>query len=148
MDEPTATGLEHAVDAALSVLSPAQDLDWQAIAHHLEWTCWATGAHIAHDLLAYASQLSARSAHSYLPLDLVVRPGAPVAGVLDAVRSCAGLLAMALRAAEPEARAWHWGPTDPTGFAALVANIAGPRADRALDPEHLHLASPAGTMAR
>jgi hypothetical protein len=27
-----------------------------------------------------------------------------------------------LAASEPTARAWHWGPTDPSGFAALGVN--------------------------
>ena len=39
--------------------------------------------------------------------------------VLDAVRACGGLLATALRGSPPTARAWRWGPADPTGFAAL-----------------------------
>lgn len=119
MDGPTAADLALAVEAMITVLVPAQDLDWQVAAGDLEWSCWVTAAHIAHDLLAYASQLSARPKHAYLPLDLVVRAGAPVPAVLEAVRSCAGLLAMALRAAGPDARAWHWGLTDRTGFAAL-----------------------------
>ena len=51
-----------------------------------------------------------------------MRADAPVPRVLDAVRACGGLLATALRASRPTVRAWHWGPTDPTGFAALGVN--------------------------
>lgn len=119
MDEPTADDVEQALHAMTAVLVPAQHRDWDVPAGVLEWSCWRTTAHIAHDLLAYASQLSARPDDAYLPIDLVVRAGAPVPRVLDAVRSCGGLLAMALRSAGPQARAWHWGLTDRTGFAAL-----------------------------
>lgn len=122
MDAPTAADLKLAVDAMSTVLVPAQDQDWRELAGDLEWSCWATAAHIAHDLLAYASQLSVRPPDAYLPIDLLVRAEAPVPAVLEVVRSCAGLLAMALRAAGPDARAWHWGLTDRTGFAALGLN--------------------------
>ena len=119
MDSPTATDLERAVTAATAVLDAASDRDWSVRARGLEWTCWETAAHVAHDLLAYAGQLSAGARDAYLPLDLVVRPGTPVPGVLAAVRASAGLLALALRATGPDARAWHWGLTDRTAFAAL-----------------------------
>ena len=39
--------------------------------------------------------------------------------MLTVVRACAGLLAAAVDAAPPDARAWHWGPCDPAGFAAM-----------------------------
>ena len=119
MDSPTATHLEQALDAALAVLSGAADRDWEVPARDLEWSCWQTAAHVAHDLLAYAAQLSAGATGAYLPLDLSVRPGTPVQGVLEVVRASGALLATALRAADPGARAWHWGMTDRTAFAAL-----------------------------
>lgn len=114
------------VDAAkaemLAVLTPAADADWGVTAGPLEWTCRETAAHVAHDLLAYAAQLTGRPDDAYLPLDLTVRPGATPRQILQIVAACADLLAVALRAAGPDARAWHWGPTDPTGFAALGVN--------------------------
>ena len=119
MDSPPATHLELVLDAALAVLAPASDRDWRVPARDLEWSCWEAAAHVAHDLLAYAAQLSARATGAYLPLDLVVRPGTPVPGVLEVVRASGALLATALRAAGPDARAWHWGLTDRTAFAAL-----------------------------
>ena len=122
MEGPGAADVERAVHASLGVLSPVADADWQRPAGGLEWSCWQTAGHVAHDLLAYAGQLAAQRTGAYLPVDLVVRPDAPVLAVLDAVRSCGGLLAAALRASPPEVRAWHWGPTDPTGFAALGLN--------------------------
>ena len=38
------------------------------------------------------------------------------------VVACGRLLSSALAAAGPDARAWHWGATDPSGFAALGVN--------------------------
>jgi hypothetical protein len=122
MERPAAAHVDQAVKASLTALSPANDEDWQLLAGDLDWTCWQTAAHIAHDLLAYASQLTALPTDAYLPVDLVVRADAPVPRLLDAVRACGGLLATALRASLPTVRAWHWGPTDPTGFAALGVN--------------------------
>ncbi|MER5353749.1 maleylpyruvate isomerase N-terminal domain-containing protein [Kitasatospora sp. NPDC002551] len=92
---------------------------WEAPAGPLEWSCRETAAHIAHDLLAYAGQLAARPGDRYLPLDLTVRPEAGPAEVLTVVTACAQLLATALDAAPPELRAYHYGPCDPAGFAAM-----------------------------
>lgn len=68
--------------------------------------------------------MAARPPDGYLPFDLVVRPTAGPAEVLATIAACGGLLATALDAADPALRAWHFGPCDPTGFAALgVAEI-------------------------
>lgn len=112
-----------AVAAMVEVLTPhTADRDWQVRAGSLEWSCWTTAAHVAHDLLAYAGQVASGATHSYLPLDLVVRPGSSAREVLDVVVACGRLLSCALDAAGPDARCWHWGPTDPSGFAALGIN--------------------------
>ncbi|MFF2656364.1 maleylpyruvate isomerase N-terminal domain-containing protein [Kitasatospora sp. NPDC058032] len=105
-----------------AVLGPAAEAGgahWEAPAGLLEWSCWETAAHIAHDLLAYAGQLAARPADRYLPMDLTVRPEAGPAEVLTVVTACAQLLATALDAAPPTLRAYHHGPCDPAGFAAM-----------------------------
>lgn len=88
----------------------------------LDWSCWTTAAHVAHDLLAYAGQVAARPDSAYLPFDLVVRQDASPRDLLRIVAGCGRLLSNALAASEPTARAWHWGPTDPSGFAALGVN--------------------------
>lgn len=98
---------------------PYESADWGRPAGTLDWSCWTTAAHVAHDLLAYAGQLAARPEDAYLPFDLRVRSGARPRDVLRVVQAAGRLLSGALAAAEPSARAWHWGPTDPTGFAAL-----------------------------
>src|SRR5439155_14115047 len=81
--------------------------------------CWTTAAHVAHDLLAYAGQVAARPTSAYLPFDLRIRPGTPPRDVLQVVVACGGLLSSALTTATPESRAWHFGPCDPTAFAAM-----------------------------
>ncbi len=108
-----------AVAEMLRVLSPHTAGDWTVPAGSLDWTCWQTAAHIGHDLLAYAGQLAAQPADAYLPFDLNIRPTASPTEVLQAVTACGGLLSSALATASPTLRAWHWGPCDPEGFAAM-----------------------------
>ncbi|MCX4750863.1 maleylpyruvate isomerase N-terminal domain-containing protein [Kitasatospora sp. NBC_01287] len=115
----TSHDVDLAVAELLRALSPQLAADWQVRAGTLEWTCAATAAHIAHDLLAYAGQVAARPAGAYLPFDLQVRPTATPDELLAVVRACGRLLSGALAAADPADRAWHWGPTDPSGFAAM-----------------------------
>lgn len=88
----------------------------------LEWNCWTTAAPVAHDLLAYAGQMAAQPVSAYLPFDLVIHPDAPPPEVLQVVIASGRPLSSALAAAGPEARAWHWGASDPGGFAALGVN--------------------------
>lgn len=111
--------VDRAVAEMLRVLTPHESADWQRPAGTLEWSCRRTAGHVAHDLAAYALQLAARNASPYRPCDLVVRDDASVPEVLGVVGAAGELLSTALAAADPTVRAWHWGPTDPGGFAAL-----------------------------
>ncbi|MFD6638448.1 hypothetical protein ACGF5H_20820 [Micromonospora chalcea] len=107
-----------------AVLRPATGRDWTVRAGELDWSCWTTAAHIAHDLVAYAGQVAGRPDDRYLPFDLRVRADAAPAEVLTVAVAAAGMLAATVDAAEPGDRAWHWGPCDPGGFAAMgVAEI-------------------------
>lgn len=119
MSVVTGADVRAAADEMTRVLRPHLDRDWSVPAGSVTWSCWTTAAHVAHDLLAYAGQVTGLGQDSYLPYDLRVSPTASPARVLDVVRACAGLLAVAVEAAEPTARAWHWGPCDPAGFAAM-----------------------------
>ncbi|HEY7223610.1 MAG TPA: maleylpyruvate isomerase N-terminal domain-containing protein [Micromonosporaceae bacterium] len=101
------------------VLTPQESAYWHVAAGTLDWSCWTTAAHVAHDLLAYAGQVSAQPDSAYLPFDLAVREDASPRDLLRIVAGCDCLLTNALAASEPTARAWHWGPTDRSGFAAL-----------------------------
>ncbi|MFE9206535.1 maleylpyruvate isomerase N-terminal domain-containing protein [Micromonospora sp. NPDC007230] len=115
----TAADVRSAAAETTRVLRPAVDRDWTVPAADLEWTCWTTAAHVAHDLLAYAAQLTGLPADGYLPLDLRVRADATPADLLTVIAASAGLLAAAVDTAAPGSRAWHWGPCDPGGFAAM-----------------------------
>lgn len=114
--------VDEAVAEMVRVLTPHASQDWQVRAGSLDWTCWTTAAHVAHDLLAYAAQVAAQPSSAYLPCDLVIQTEAAPLDVLQVVTACGRLLSNALSAAGPDARAWHWGPTDPGGFAALGVN--------------------------
>jgi hypothetical protein len=114
--------VERAAATMVRVLRPYASADWQVPAGSLDWSCAETAAHVAHDLMAYAGQLAARATDGYLPFDLVMRDGTPPDRTLQVVTACARLLSEAVAAAEPTTRAWHWGPTDATGFAALGVN--------------------------
>ena len=111
-----------ALAEVLRALRPHADKDWGVPAGALDWSCWRTAEHVAHDLLAYSGQLAAQPIGSYLPMDLTVAPGTSPSGVLDVVQACGTLLRTAVAAAAPATRAWHWGPTDADGFAALGAD--------------------------
>lgn len=111
--------VDRAVAEMVRVLGPHAGRDWFVPAGSLEWSCWKTAAHVAHDLLAYAGQLAGRPEDVYLPFDVTVRPDTPPRRVLQVVSACGALLGSTLATADPDARAWHWGPTDPTGFAAM-----------------------------
>ncbi|BCJ69144.1 maleylpyruvate isomerase N-terminal domain-containing protein [Polymorphospora rubra] len=119
MPTPDATHLQQAVTETVTVLSPHTGADWQVPAGTLDWTCWTTAAHIAHDLLAYAGQLTGRPDTGYLPFDLRVHDTATPADLLQVITACGGLLHAALTTAGPDTRAWHFGPCDPAGFAAM-----------------------------
>jgi hypothetical protein len=114
--------LDQAVAETVRVLTPHESADWQRRAGTLNWSCWKTAAHVAHDLLAYAGQLAAQPDSAYLPFDLVVRDDASPRDLLRIVAGAGRLLSTALATSDPSVRAWHWGPTDPSGFAALGVN--------------------------
>jgi hypothetical protein len=111
--------VDQAIAEMLRILTPHAARDWRVPAGSLDWTCWATAAHVAHDLMAYAGQLAAAADSAYLPFDLIVRPEATPRDVLGIVATSGRLLTGAISDADPTTRAWHWGPTDPGGFAAL-----------------------------
>jgi len=111
--------VDRALAEMVQVLGSHDTENWAVSAGSLEWSCSATAAHVAHDLLAYAGQVAARPTDGYLPFDLAVRPGASPREVLQVVIACAGLLSSALTTADLKMRAWHWGPCDLSGFAAM-----------------------------
>jgi hypothetical protein len=118
----TSPGADHVVqatNAVLDLLLPEVDGDWSARAGDLEWTCQETAAHVAHDLAAYAAQLAGSVQDGYLSFDVVISREAPPTEALRVVNACGRLLSESVAAAPATVRAWHWGPTDATGFAAM-----------------------------
>ncbi|MFE9423924.1 maleylpyruvate isomerase N-terminal domain-containing protein [Kitasatospora sp. NPDC006697] len=111
--------VDQAVRATLALLAPHSGADWSVPAGSLTWSCRETAAHIAHDLLAYAAQLAGAAPEAYLPIDLTIQQQAEPADLLRIISACGRLLSTQLAAADPADRAWHWGPCDPSGFAAM-----------------------------
>ncbi|WP_236145525.1 hypothetical protein [Verrucosispora sp. SN26_14.1] len=114
--------VDQAVAEMVRVLAPHQSEDWRRPGRHARRELRGTAAHVAHDLLAYAGQLAARPDSAYLPADLVIRDDASLHDLLQTAAGAGWLLSSALAASDPSVRAWHWGPTDPSGFAALGVN--------------------------
>ena len=114
--------VEQAVAEMVRVLVPQARREWDVQAGCLEWSCWETAVHVAHDLLAYAGQVAGSPANGYLPFDLVVPAGTSPSDVLEVVAACGGILSSTIATAGSQVRGWHWGPTDPGGFAALGVN--------------------------
>jgi hypothetical protein len=122
MPDDTDVGSAHvdrAVAEMVRVLRPHVAADWTVRAGPVDWSCWTTAAHVAHDLLAYAGQVAGRPTAAYLPFDLVIASDASPGDVLDVVVAAGTLLSRAITAASPADRGWHWGPCDPEGFAAM-----------------------------
>jgi uncharacterized protein (TIGR03083 family) len=111
--------VEIAVGEMVAVLAPNADADWRVPAGTLDWSCWQTAAHVAHDLAAYAGQLAGQATAGYLAFDLVVPPATSPREVLAVVTACGRLLAVAADAADEGPVAWHFGLSDAAGFAAM-----------------------------
>jgi hypothetical protein len=108
-----------AVGAALDVLRPLVDRDWGVRANDLAWSCAQTAIHMANDLGRYAAQLAGRVDDAYPRFQLVVAPDEAPGEILRVLNSTGQLLVAAVEVAPTEARAWHWGSTDRSGFAAM-----------------------------
>jgi hypothetical protein len=130
----TADDLDEVLAAAVRGLGSRLDRDWQVGAAGLEWNCWETIEHVADDLFAYATQLTAKSPPltGYLPIEYRHRrPGAPGstifadpkagnAGLVSILDACGGLLSSVVRTTAPTVRAFHtYGVSDAEGFAAM-----------------------------
>jgi hypothetical protein len=116
--------VEEAVAEMVGVLGRLGDADWRVPAGALEWSCWQTAAHVAHDLASYAAQVAGRATEGYLPCGLVTAADAAPREVLQVAAACGRLLSVAVERAGPGPVAWHWGMSDAAGFAAMgVAEV-------------------------
>ena len=111
--------VEEAVAEMAAALMPQAEVDWQVPAGSLDWSCWRTAAHVKHDLLAYAGQVTARRTAGYLPFDLVIAPEAAPREVLGLVSGCGRLLSSAVANSGAGPAAWHWVRSDGAGCAAM-----------------------------
>jgi RimJ/RimL family protein N-acetyltransferase len=116
--------VNEAVAGSVAVLRPAADRDWEGVtAGRLEWSCRTTAFHIAETFVGYSSRLAGRVLDGRLPLRVGLAEGTDNHGLLDVVEATGALLAAALRATPPGARAFHpkpFGSADRAGFAAMA----------------------------
>ena len=123
-----------AVSLAHRSLAAAAGRDWHVAAGGLAWTCWETVEHMADDLFAYAVQIAPGrpSVTTHVPfgwqrrraggpaLTVFVDPADGTHGLLEVLEACGALLAATVRTAPPERLSFHsYGPSDPSGFAAM-----------------------------
>lgn len=119
MGTPWGDRVFEATAAAVDALEPLADRGWDACAGGLEWTCRQTAAHIASGLLRYAAQLAAQTDDGYLRFAVTVADDEPPAELLRIIHGCGRVLAAVVDRSPTDVQAWHWGPTDPSGFAAM-----------------------------
>ncbi|HEX5406241.1 MAG TPA: hypothetical protein VFX16_28525 [Pseudonocardiaceae bacterium] len=130
----TATDVDTAVTLTVATLGEAGNVDWDAKAGRLAWTCWETIEHIADNLFFHGAQLSpgmpdtdrsvpfAWTQHRPGGPGLVIfaDPAAGPAGLIRVVDACGAVLAAMVRTTSPDVRAYHdEGIMDVEGFAAI-----------------------------
>ncbi|MBL7254570.1 hypothetical protein [Paractinoplanes lichenicola] len=129
-----ADDVTRTVGLALDTLRKVEAGDWQAKAGDLTWTRWETVEHMADDLFTYAAQLSPAepSVTDHVPygwqyrreggpgLTVFVDPTDGPRGLLRVLESSGALLAAMVATAPRDRMSFHnYGPSDPSGFAAM-----------------------------
>lgn len=108
-----------AASVSQAALEPALDRDWSVRAGDLEWSCRHTLDHIFEALIFYAGMLATRSPE-LRETGVINTAGIPLADALTMVETMAAILSEVVRAAPPEARAYHPnGMADGSGFVAM-----------------------------
>jgi hypothetical protein len=108
-----------ATSVRLDALEPLADRRWETQAAGLEWTCHQTAIHVASDLVRYAAQLSGQINDAYLTFALTASHDEPPKELLRIIFGCGRVLGSVVDSSSPDDRAWHWGPPDASGFAAM-----------------------------
>jgi hypothetical protein len=129
-----ADDVTRSVTLARDTLATAAGRDWQVPAGTLEWTCWETVEHVSDVLFGYAAQLSgaASARNGYVPYAWSRRreSGPPLSihgdvtegpsGLIDVLQSSGDMLAAMVATAPADRVSFHnYGPSDPSGFAAM-----------------------------
>lgn len=121
----TVEDLEAVGDLALAAWASGIDRDWSVPAGTLEWSCLVTADHTVDCVFSYALFLASRKTDGYVAFDVLrALPDAGPPDMVEGLRAVVGLLAAAIRAAPPDARAtlfWDGGSrvvvTGPAPFA-------------------------------
>lgn len=116
---PWGAQVELATAEVTAALAQLASWDWSVPAGSLIWSCHQTAAHLANDVTKYAAQLAGRATGSYVRFTLTVPSEHPPTELVRTIDACGRLLATTIDATPADARAWHWGPTDRSGFAAM-----------------------------
>ncbi|MEU4237404.1 DinB family protein [Actinoplanes sp. NPDC026619] len=126
--------LTRTVALAREALGAVADLDWQAPAGSLTWTCWETVEHMSDDLFVYAAQLGpatpsltthvrfgwSRRRDGGPALTIFVDPAEGNRALLQVFESCGTMLASTVDAVPTTRQSFHeYGPSDASGFAAM-----------------------------
>ncbi|HEY7102512.1 MAG TPA: hypothetical protein VH573_12810 [Mycobacteriales bacterium] len=107
------------VDAVLAAV-PAHG--WHRHAAYVDWSCWRTAEHVAGVLAHYAGQVVGRPRDHYVAFGFDTGRARTAAELREVVQVAGGLLAAAVRVADPDALGWHpHGMLRPAGFAAVGA---------------------------
>ena len=111
--------VREAVQQSVQLLRPEVQRDWTIEAGTVAWSCWKTAAHVSNDLLKYAGQVVGQPQHGYLRFHVRAASDAAPLDLLDTMQMAGNMLALAVETADSASTAWHYGATDPTGFAAM-----------------------------
>lgn len=131
---PEAEDVRTVGDDLLTHFSELSDTSWDVRAHHLEWTCWETVAHIVSSLGCYAMQISGRTPpQGWIELaetppqrpdgpELIIYPDRTTGthGMVSCLDAAAGLLSAVVAVTPASRRGFHpYGISDASGFAAM-----------------------------
>lgn len=95
---------------------------WQSPAAHVDWNCWRTAEHIAADFAHYAAQIIGQPRDHYVRFSFDTSRAMTPDQLREVVRVSAGMLAAAVRTADPDCTGWHpHGHFTAAGFAAIGA---------------------------
>jgi hypothetical protein len=129
-----ADDVTRTVAPARDALAGATDPDWDVPAGTLAWTCWETVEHMGDDLFTYAAQPgpSRPSVTTHVPtgwqrrreggpaLTVFVDRAEGPSGRIEVFETCGAMLAAMVATVPADRVSFHnYGPSDPSGFAAM-----------------------------
>ena len=119
-DPVTAEDLETTVSMVVDMLAGAIDADWSVAAGPVDWSCAATVVHVGQVGVHYAAQLATQVDTGHVRVMSEPHPEGTNERARQFLHAGCLLLVAAVRAAPPDARAFHaYGVADPEGWAAM-----------------------------